>query len=148
MSTTDGGSAARCASSTSKTFGGTINGKLSARYAFVRASVSSGFRAPTPGQQNGFNISTIFDPAINDLVNNGTIPSVSPVAALKGGLPLEPERSVNYSAGVVFDTVPVDFSADYFRVNVSDRIGITRNFSLTSDEVDSLLAQGIDSART
>ena len=37
-------------------FGGTINGKLSARYAFVRASVSSGFRAPTPGQQNGFNI--------------------------------------------------------------------------------------------
>ena len=128
-------------------FGGTINGKLSARYAFVRASVSSGFRAPTPGQQNGFNISTIFDPAINDLVNNGTIPSVSPVAALKGGLPLEPERSVNYSAGVVFDTGPVDFSADYFRVNVSDRIGITRNFSLTSDEVDSLLAQGIDSAR-
>ena len=128
-------------------FGGTINGKLSARYAFVRASVSSGFRAPTPGQQNGFNISTIFDPAVNDLINNGTIPSVSPVAALKGGLPLEPERSVNYSAGVVFDTGPVDFSADYFRVNVSDRIGITRNFSLTNDEVNSLLAQGIDSAR-
>ncbi len=128
-------------------FGGTINGKLSARYAFVRASVSSGFRAPTPGQQNGFNISTIFDPAISDLVNNGTIPSVSPVAALKGGLPLEPERSVNYTAGVVFDTGPVDFSADYFRVNVSDRIGITSNFSLTNDEVDSLLAQGIDSAR-
>ena len=128
-------------------FGPTINGKLSARYAFVRASVSSGFRAPTPGQQNGFNISTVFDPARNDLFNNGTIPSVSPVAALKGRLPLEPERSVNYTAGVVFDTGPVDFSADYFRVNVSDRIGITRNFSLTSDEVDSLLAQGIDSAR-
>ena len=128
-------------------FGPTINGKLSARYAFVRASVSSGFRAPTPGQQNGFNISTIFDPALNDLINNGTIPSVSPVAALKGGLPLEPERSVNYSAGVVFDTGPVDFSADYFRVNVADRIGITRNFRLTRGEVDSLLAEGIDSAR-
>ena len=128
-------------------FGGTINGKLSARYAFVRASVSSGFRAPTPGQQNGFNISTIFDPAINDLVNNGTIPSISPLAALKGGLPLEPERSVNYTAGVVFDNGPVDFSADYFRVNVYDRIGITSNFRLTGDEIDSLLAQGIDSAR-
>ena len=128
-------------------FGPTINGKLSARYAFVRASVSSGFRAPTPGQQNGFNISTIFDPALNDLINNGTIPSVSPVAALKGGLPLEPERSVNYSTGVVFDTGPVDFSADYFRVNVSDRIGITRNFRLTRGEVDGLLAEGIDSAR-
>ena len=63
-------------------FGPTINGKLSARYAFVRASVSSGFRAPTPGQQNGFNMSTVFDPALNDLFKNGTIPSVSPVAAL------------------------------------------------------------------
>ena len=56
----------------------------------MRASVSSGFRAPTPGQQNGFNIATIFDPALGDLVNNGTIPSISPVAALRGGVPLQP----------------------------------------------------------
>ena len=64
--------------------------------------MSSGFRAPTPGQQNGFNISTIFDPALGDLVNNGTIPSISPVAALRGGEPLAPEKSINYTAGVVF----------------------------------------------
>ena len=56
-------------------FGTTMNSKLSARFHFVRASVSSGFRAPTPGQQNGFNISTIFDPALGDLVNNGSIRS-------------------------------------------------------------------------
>ena len=74
--------------------------------------MSSGFRAPTPGQQNGFNISTIFDPALGDLVNNGVIPSISPVAALRGGVPLEPERSINYTAGVVFDTGPFNFSAD------------------------------------
>ena len=128
-------------------FGATTNGKISARYAFVRASVSSGFRAPTPGQQNGFNISTIFDPALGDLVNNGVIPSISPVAALRGGVPLEPERSVNYTAGVVFDTGPFNFSADYFRIDVSDRIGITSNFALRDDEIASLLAQGIDSAR-
>ena len=42
-------------------FGTTTNGKVSGRLGFVRASVSSGFRAPTPGQQNGFNIATIFD---------------------------------------------------------------------------------------
>ena len=69
-------------------FGTTTNGKVSARVAFVRASVSRGFRAPTPGQQNGFNISTLFDPALGDLVNNGVIPSISPVAALRGGVPL------------------------------------------------------------
>ena len=128
-------------------FGATTNGKVSARFAFVRASVSSGFRAPTPGQQNGFNISTIFDPALGDLVNNGVIPSISPVAALRGGVPLEPERSLNYTAGVVFDTGPFNFSADYFRIEVSDRIGITSNFSLRDDEIAGLLAQGVDSAR-
>ena len=128
-------------------FGATTNGKVSARFAFVRASVSSGFRAPTPGQQNGFNISTIFDPALGDLVNNGVIPSISPVAALRGGVPLEPERSLNYTAGVVFDTGPFNFSADYFRIEVSDRIGITSNFGLRDDEIAGLLAQGVDSAR-
>ncbi len=128
-------------------FGTTTNGKVSARFAFVRASVSSGFRAATPGQQNGFNISTTFDPAIGDLVNNGVIPSISPVAALRGGVSLKPERSGNYSAGVVFDTGPLNFSADYFLIDLSDRIGITSNFSLLDAEIDSLLAQGIENAR-
>ena len=128
-------------------FGMTINGKVSGRVGFVRASVSSGFRAPTPGQQNGFNISTIFDPALGDLVNNGTIPSISPVAALRGGVPLAPEKSTNYTAGVVFDTGQFGFTADYFRINVSDRIGITSNFTLTAAEIDTLLAAGVTAAR-
>ena len=128
-------------------FGTTVNGKLSARVGFLRASLSSGFRAPTPGQQNGFNISTIFDPAIGDLVNNGVIPSISPVAALRGGMPLEPEKSINYTVGMVFDTGSFNFTADYFLIDVSDRIGITSNFSLMNAEVDSLLAQGVDAAR-
>ena len=128
-------------------FGTTMNSKVSARFHLVRASVSSGFRAPTPGQQNGFNISTIFDPALGDLVNNGTIPSISPLAALRGGQPLAPEQSINYTAGVVFDTGQFTFTADYFRINVSDRIGITSNFTLTADEIDTLLADGVDAAR-
>ena len=128
-------------------FGTTMNSKLSGRFHFVRASVSSGFRAPTPGQQNGFNISTIFDPALGDLVNNGSIPSLSPLAALRGGQPLAPEKSINYTAGVVFDNGQFTFTADYFRINVSDRIGITSNFTLTADEIDTLLAEGVDAAR-
>ncbi len=128
-------------------FGTTMNSKVSGRVGFVRASVSSGFRAPTPGQQNGFNISTIFDPALGDLVNNGTIPSISPVAALRGGVPLAPEQSINYTAGVVFDTGEFSVTADYFRIDVSDRIGITSNFTLTADEIDTLLAEGVTAAR-
>ena len=81
-------------------FGSTLNGKLSGRYELVhalalRAGFSTGFRAPTPGQQNAFNVSTQFDPGLKKLVNNGTIPSTSQVAALRGGQPLDPETSMN-----------------------------------------------------
>ena len=133
-------------------FGTTINGKLSGRYGFtdifaLRAAVSSGFRAPTPGQQNVLNVTTEFDYALNDLINNGTIPSTSPVAALRGGVPLQPEQSTNYSFGTVVDTGgPFTVTADYFRVNVSDRLTITRNYSLSVDEVTTLLAEGITEA--
>ena len=129
-------------------FGTTTNGKVSGRFRFVRASLSSGFRAPTPGQQHGFNISSWFDPTIGDLVNNAVIPSISPAAQLRGGLPLGPERSVNYTAGVVFDTGPFTLTADYFRIDVADRIGITSNFLLTDGEIASLVAGGFDAAES
>ncbi|MCP4247679.1 MAG: TonB-dependent receptor, partial [bacterium] len=63
-------------------FGTTTNGKLAGRVRLndlwqLRGSVSTGFRAPTPGQSNAFNVSTEFDLVIMDLVNNGTIPSSS-----------------------------------------------------------------------
>ena len=127
-------------------FGTTTNGKVSGRFHFVRGSVSSGFRAPTPGQQNGFNISSWFDPTVGDLINNAVIPSISPAAALRGGLPLGPEESINYTAGVVLDTGPFSLTADYFRIDVSDRIGITSNFFLTDQEVAELVAGGFEAA--
>ena len=85
-------------------FGGQATGKLSARVAVteqvsLRASASTGYRAPTPGQQNTFNVSTVFDSEIGDLVNRGTIPSTSRVAQLKGGRQLEPETSFSVAAG-------------------------------------------------
>ena len=48
-------------------FGATTNGKLSVRYGLgdavsVRGGVSTGFRAPTPGQQNTLNVQTTIDP--------------------------------------------------------------------------------------
>ncbi len=105
-----------------RNFGTTANGKVSGRFRFLRGSVSSGFRAPTPGQQNGFNIQSWFDPTVGDLVNNAVIPSISPVARLRGGRPLGPEQSINYTAGVVFGDGPFTLTADYFRIDVSDRI--------------------------
>ncbi len=129
-------------------FGTTANGKVAGRFGFVRGSVSSGFRAPTPGQQHGFNISSWFDPTVGDLVNNAVIPSISPAARLRGGLPLGPEQSVNTTAGVVFDTGSFTLTADYFRIDVADRIGITSNFYLNDAEVADLVAGGFDAAES
>ena len=120
--------------------------QVSGRLGFMRGSVSSGFRVPTPGQQNGFNISSWFDPTVGDLVNNTVIPSISPAARLRGGLPLGPEQSVNYTAGVVFNTGSFTLTADWFRIDVSDRIGITSSFHLTDAEVADLVAGGFDAA--
>jgi iron complex outermembrane recepter protein len=132
-------------------FGTTLNGKLSGRYAVndsfaVRGSVSTGFRAPTPGQSNAYNVSTQFDLVLNDLVNNGTIPSISRVAALRGGQPLKAEKSVNFSAGAVLRKGAFQVTTDFFRVDMSDRLAVTQNFALTPAEVQGLLAEGITSA--
>ena len=133
-------------------FGTTTNGKVSARVALtdelaLRAAISSGFRAPTPGQQNAVNVSTIFDFDIGDLVNDGTVPSISAPARLKGGQQLQPETSLNYAAGAIFDNGPFTFTADYFQVDVSDRLALSRRFTLTPGEVDQLLAEGFVEAR-
>ena len=133
-------------------FGATGNGKLAARAALadalaLRGSVSTGFRAPTPGQQNAFNVSTDFDPQTGRLVNSGTIPSTSRVAALKGGQALQPERSVAVSVGAVVESGSFSATADYFRITVSDRMALTQSYYLTEDEKTALLAEGITSAR-
>ena len=127
-------------------FGTTTNGKVSARLGFVRGSVSTGFRAPTPGQQHGLHIQSRFDPTVGELVNHASVPSISPVALRRGGAPLEPETSINYTAGVVFGGGPFTLTADYFRIDVSDRIGITRNFTLTPAEIAEVVAGGFQAA--
>ncbi|MCY3964617.1 MAG: TonB-dependent receptor [Acidobacteria bacterium] len=132
-------------------FGSTLNGKIAGRRQVsgalaLRASASTGFRAPTPGQQNAFNVSTQWDAERFELVNNGTIPPASRVAELRGGKALDAEKSVNLAAGAIFERGPLTFTADVFRVEVSDRLGVTGLFELQPFEVEQLLAEGITSA--
>ena len=131
-------------------FGATTNGKLTARVeltdAFsLRAAVSSGFRAPTPGQQNAFNVTTAF--IDGQLTNNGVVPSTSAVAVARGGEQLQPEQSLNYSAGAVVEQGPFTFTADYFRIDIDDRIALSQEINLTESEIQTLLAEGISEAR-
>lgn len=132
-------------------FGTTTNGKLATNIDItdsvsLRGSFSTGFRAPTPGQSNAFNVSTEFDLALGDLVNNGTIPSTNPVAKLRGGEALDPEKSTSWTVGAVLALGPVDVTIDYFNIELQDRIAPSQLYSLTQAEVDDLVASGVTSA--
>ena len=132
-------------------FGNTTNGKLSFRYALddavsVRGGVSTGFRAPTPGQQNALNVQTTIDPDTLELVDSATVPSTFRTAGLRGGKPLEPEKSFNTTAGLVVDTGPFTLTADYFRVAIDDRLSLPQLLTLTDEERTLLLSEGVTSA--
>ena len=131
-------------------FGTTTNGKVSTRYALteafsLRAAISTGFRAPTPGQQNAFNVTTAF--IGGQLTNNGVVPATSAIAVARGGGQLQPEKSRNYSAGAVIEQGPFTFTADYFRIDIDDRVALTQEIKLSEDEILTLLAEGIPEAR-
>jgi len=132
-------------------FGTTTNGKISTHWQIVdafavRGTYSTGFRAPTPGQSNAFNVSTEFNLATNQLENNGTIPPISPVAVVKGGQPLEPEESTNISVGAILNLGDFSLTVDYYQIDLDDRLGISLNFELTEAEIQALLDAGVAGA--
>ncbi len=129
-------------------FGSTTNGKFSARYAFtdsfsVRTTYSTGFRAPTPGQSNITNVSTVAgDDGI--LQQRGTIPPTNPVAQAHGGKALAEEQSTNLSIGFVWDiTDNLNITIDYFDIAVEDRITQSATVKLDADGIAELEALGV-----
>jgi iron complex outermembrane receptor protein len=130
-------------------FGNTTNYKLGANYSIeenlgVRATVSTGFKAPTSGQINASNISTLIDNGV--LVNKGVIPATNPVAAFKGAVALQPEESENFTLGFYGSFGEVDFTVDYFSIDVSDRLTLSKDFTLTAEEIATLASTGVSGA--
>ncbi|MDE2754465.1 MAG: TonB-dependent receptor [Gemmatimonadota bacterium] len=129
-------------------FGLAVSGRVAARLSLtgsfsLRGALGTGFRAPTPGQHNAFNTSTIHEPGITEPVNSGTIPATSHVAEAYGGEPIKPEKSVNASFGAVLGQGGFQLAADYFLIDVSDRLTLSRNFEPTGEDIDRLLDEGI-----
>ncbi|MGV0036538.1 MAG: TonB-dependent receptor plug domain-containing protein [Candidatus Azotimanducaceae bacterium WSBS_2022_MAG_OTU7] len=130
-------------------FGSTTNGKLSTHFTVtdwlaVRSTYSTGFRAPTPGQQNASNTSTIFEQGM--LINTGTIPPSSLVAQQRGGKDLQEETSNSYTAGLVFQWENLSITADYYNIELSDRIAVSQEFTLGEQERKTLVDAGISGA--
>ena len=114
-------------------FGGTVNGKVAARYDAtdrfaLRGAVSTGFHAPTPGQANIQKITTTFDNDLGLQVESGTVPPTHPLALAAGGSPLTEEKSTNLSLGFAANLGDATtLTADFYRIEVEDRIFKTQN---------------------
>ena len=114
-----------------------------------RGSFSTGFRAPTPGQQNAFNVTTEFNFEKNDLVNNGTIPSTNPAVAVVTGKEdnsLDPETSTNFTSGFTFEVRDINLTVDLFDIRMKDRLALSQDFALNEQQKQDLLAEGVTSA--
>jgi iron complex outermembrane receptor protein len=130
-------------------FGTTTNWKFTGRFQAtdtlaLRAAVSTGFRAPTPGQGNVRAVTTQF--LGGELRDTATLPPTNPIAARFGGKPLQPEESFNISFGAVYSNNDWLFTADYYQIKVEDRIAQSQNFTLSAADRAALVAQGVQEA--
>jgi iron complex outermembrane receptor protein len=133
-------------------FGETATGKLSARYDLtpwlaLRATASTGFRAPSLQQQYFTSTASVL--VAPNIVETGTFPSVSPISASLGGLPLEPEKSRNISAGAVVRFGGLDVTVDAYRIRIRNQLALSENISgATGSQIASLLSPyGVTAAR-
>ncbi|HEX7852371.1 MAG TPA: TonB-dependent receptor [Sphingobium sp.] len=108
-------------------FGDTTIGKLTTRYDFspafaVRGTASTGFRAPTLAE--AYYSATQVSPT-QAVVQ---LPANSPSSALLGFQPLRPEKSTNFSLGVVARPARnVTITLDAYQIRVKNRIISTGN---------------------
>ena len=109
-------------------FGSTVNGKIATRFNVnpnftLRGAVSTGFHAPTPGQANVRTTITTFDGVTGLQVEEGLVPSTSPLVAAVGGTALTEETSLNYSAGFSSNLgAKTTLTVDAYLIEVDDRI--------------------------
>jgi iron complex outermembrane receptor protein len=107
-------------------FGSTNTGKASLRIEPVnglafRGTASTGFRAPTLQQEHYSSASTINVGGV--LLPVSALPVDSAAGIALGATPLNPERSTDYSGGVVFTALPrFNLTVDAYQIAIRDRI--------------------------
>ncbi|CAN7288712.1 TonB-dependent receptor [Phenylobacterium sp. LjRoot225] len=110
----------------------------------LRATASTGLRAPSLQQQ--FFSTVTSQVSAGQLQNVGTFAVNDPISIALGASPLKPEKSKNYSAGVVLTPgYGLTASFDLFRIDIDDRIALSEN--LQGAQVAAILrAHGVTNA--
>jgi iron complex outermembrane receptor protein len=122
-------------------FGDTNDFKLNARYQVsenlaLRGSTSTGFRAPTQGQVNVVNTQTTL--VDGELTQAQTLPGFK-----LGAGQLNPEEATNTSFGLVYSAGELSLTADFFVIELEDRVALTSNAAPTAAQVTAMGAAGI-----
>jgi iron complex outermembrane receptor protein len=118
-------------------FGSTINYKIASRYKIgeylsLRASASSGFRAPSMQQRFYAKTNTLFVSIDGQLtpVESGTFTNDSRPAEILGIPELTQETSQSFTAGVTArPTEGLEISVDAYQIDIDNRIVLTNNFT-------------------
>ena len=121
--------------------GGTLTGRASGRYEFapgfaLRGTASTGFQAPALAAQS-FSQTNV---TVN--TTNHTLSVSSPEAQALGARLLDPEKSLNFSAGIVASPAPnVNLAVDLYQIRVKDRISSVATFSELTNPGSGALVQ-------
>jgi iron complex outermembrane receptor protein len=113
-------------------FGQVLTGKLSGRYDFshafaLRGTVSTGFRAPSLQQEYFTSIASVI--VNGSPVLTGTFPATDPRVVPLGALPLQPEKSTNFSLGTVIRLGGLDVTVDGYYIRLRNQLALSENLS-------------------
>ncbi|MEM9668745.1 MAG: TonB-dependent receptor [Pseudomonadota bacterium] len=117
-------------------FGNETVWKVAAQYDFfepfsIRGSISTGFRAPTPGQLGTTNVSTRLPNGFP--VATGLFPATNPAAIALGASPLEPETSDNYTVGALGNIGNFTYTIDLYQIDLQDRVNAVSTIEIIND---------------
>ncbi|MFO1240084.1 MAG: TonB-dependent receptor [Sphingomonadaceae bacterium] len=121
------------------TFGSAKVGKINTRFEFapgyaIRATVGTGFHAPSPGQQHNSTLTTNF--IGGNSIQTGTFPVDSAASLFYGAKPLTPEKSTNFGVGFTAEPMRgLTFTVDFYNIKVKDKIFVTQSFTVTAADL-------------
>jgi iron complex outermembrane recepter protein len=113
-------------------FGDATSGKLAGRIDVTpelafRGSAESGFRAPSLQQEYFTSTSILF---INGIpFDTGTFPSTSATGKALGGQPLQPEKSKNYSLGLVYHHNSLEVTVDAYEIDINNKVVLSETLT-------------------
>lgn len=136
--------------------GNSLSGKFTTRielapHLALRASVNNGFHAPSLAEDwfSTTQNTTVVVAGQGVSAQSKFLPAGNAIARSLGAVPLTPETSLNYAAGLTYDpTSRLRFTIDAYDIDIANRIVKSApNFSLTPAQVAALGFPGLSSVQ-